>query len=133
MKLNLSDAIDLGSLMVKPSPGDFYDEHAGVPRGCALGMAWYAAGCTNKFNTASEDPFPWAAMRHVYLPCGCPYEVSVSSAIAHLFDGHVYGSNDWTLKQLIAWVRSVEPAEKETPATEMKEEVTCNESQLVMQ
>lgn len=58
------------------------------------------------------------------LPCGCSrtgiYAVSdnVCCAIAHVFNEHIYGKQDWTLDQLIDWVRSVEPAEPEPAIAE---------------
>ncbi len=124
--MHLSDAIEIGSRTVMPSPGEFYDARGGQPRGCALGMAWYAAGCITEYGvgTLTKDPFPWVSTRNVPLPCGCRRggTVGMNAAIAHLFDNHVYEEGDWTLAQLIAWVRSVEPAEEEIPTMEAKEE-----------
>ena len=41
-----------------------------------------------------------------HVTYGCYY-----STIAHIFDYHVMTTGQWTLDQLIDWIRSVEPDE----------------------
>jgi len=43
---------------------------------------------------------------------------NLSMVVVHLFNDHVMTRKDWTLDQLIDWVRSVEPADPEEKASE---------------
>ena len=128
--MRLSDAINLGSLLLKPVAGTRGDGNDG---GCALGMAGKAAG--GYVGCGFAD---WAKeIQSVdLLPCECGkdgskimgsscdyfYRASVPRncvhAITHLFNYHVCTAKDWTLEQLVDWVRSVEPDEPEIAATE---------------
>jgi hypothetical protein len=40
-------------------------------------------------------------------------KMRIKDIIAHLFDYHIMGKENWTLEQLVTWVERVEP--KETP------------------
>ena len=137
--MKLSKAILLGSKLVGPKAGaQFFPE---TRQGCALGMAAIARGCT--FGRA-KCPSPqdrrtlgveavWGdwVLRKVPRPCNCwlsrlPREMRIKDIIAHLFDDHVMRkrnwiefqvlrNRNWTLKQLVEWVETVEPEEKLPP------------------
>jgi hypothetical protein len=118
--LPLSEAIALGRHLCRARalPNDPTNG-----TGCALTMAVLASGRTPKgadalFNVwhLAEKVWPWLRTSH----CGCPVcgDVLQSSlyTVAHIFDLHVMhvwglhvGEKDYTLDQLIDWVRSVEP------------------------
>jgi hypothetical protein len=56
----------------------------------------------------------------VRRPCKCfwlfvPRKMRVKDIIAHLFDYHVMEKKNWTLDQLVDWVREVEPNEPARP------------------
>lgn len=114
--MKLSEAIPLGSTVVTPKAGVLYSSERNV--GCAIGMAMVAEGAewspakpgaTRTQNT--ELWWPWTTTT-MSRPCGCwlyPRKMSAKEIIAHLFDKHVMRRKDWTLDQLVEWVRSVEP------------------------
>jgi hypothetical protein len=120
--MRLSDAIALGRTILEPVAGTFNDHHGG---GCAIGMAYEAIG--KDFLVSNVREWNWVHTVRGKLPCSCTRtcncELCVQdpaiSCIVHLFDVHVMGKGDWTLDQLIDWVRSVEPPEQ---VTEVKEE-----------
>lgn len=101
--MRLSDAIAMGRLLVKPSL--ICDEN----HGCVLHMALRAISSDARFSGAFTE-WRWL-LSSVKAPCGCEREGSAQLGIIHLFDRHVLAQGDWTLDQLIDWVRSVEPAE----------------------
>ncbi len=109
--MRLSEAILLGSLLIKPRAGDL-GEPGGS--GCALGMALEAMGKDRDYSEVPQQ-WPWTESRCTRLPCGCWrgwfFEYRVHHAIGHLFDGHVFRRRDWTLARLAEWVASIEPAE----------------------
>ena len=124
--MRMSDAIMLGSMMLKPFAGC---RDNGLGGGCALGMADVAAGG----HYFCESTYPWINNTKIGLPCGCtgtvmggpgnyPYysfgDELVSQAIIHLFNYHVMTKKDWTLEQLVDWVRSVDPKEEEEKVNE---------------
>lgn len=117
--MKLSDAIALGRTAVIPRAGVVLDEDGG---GCALGMAGVAAGTYTVGKAAVsvhelKVAFAWALETEPVCPCSCPLMdlgYKASGIIGHLFDNHVFGRRDWTLDQLIDWVRSVEPPEQES-------------------
>src|SRR5208283_1030881 len=50
---------------------------------------------------------------NVCRPCACwrlwiPRKMRIKDIIAHLFDYHVVQERDWTLEQLVMWVKRVE-------------------------
>lgn len=120
--MKLSDAINLGSSLIKPLAGQFLNEAS--DSGCAFGMAYVASG---RGALVCQNAWPW--IENVFrlpLPCGCNTShklmwggcsymdipsPGLSNVIVHLFNYHVMTSKDWTLERLIDWVRSVEPAE----------------------
>jgi hypothetical protein len=129
---------------VKAQPGFQFNDGSG----CALGMAVIAIGgeyrqCTlaeYKGRTGGvEDIWTWL---DVYKPatCGCfvslfprlmpNVAMSIRETIAHLFDNHVFGKQDWTLDQLIDWVRSVEPTEA-APQDEQAVAESCIHAEVV--
>ena len=114
--MKLSEAILLGSTVVKPKAGTQFDsdEHSG----CAIGMAGTAIGAGFR-----ETPggcregglhtimgWEWTAKQQ-RLPCWClPLRKrSMAWTITHIFDHHIMGKKNWTLERLVAWVASVEP------------------------
>ena len=129
----LSIAIATGRFMVNPKDNVLVTHRE--DEGCALGMAGLAAGlsawdmrtpefsfCGKKFKAEEnyeviEELWPWLCKQApTTFPCGCQYptdEYVKDDVIIHLFDLHVFGEKDWTLDQLIDWVRSVEPQETE--------------------
>jgi hypothetical protein len=129
--MKLSDAILLGSTLLAPQAGRQYS--AENQSGCALGMAAVATGCTFR----KVQNVPWQERRTlgvegvwgtwtlelVRRPCKCfflivPRKLRVKEVIAHLFDYHVVHKKNWTLEQLVDWVRTVEPAEPAQPRLE---------------
>ena len=126
--MKLSEAILVGRHILAPKAGTL---HASTPEGqagCALGMAAVAKGCT--FRRYKGPISPGDSMRalgtaavwgdwvrdKVRRPCGCwlvPKRMQVQHIIPHLFDKHVMGKKaDWTLYQLVEWVKTVEPMER---------------------
>lgn len=138
--MRLSDAIMLGRMLLKPAPYTTIFEG----EGCALGMAFATLGCSTheqamaKCKTDAAN-WKWIAQKCA-LPCDCtsdgfpkkhPKTGTYQCAIAHLFNEHVCGDEDWTLDQLIDWVRSVEPNdEASTPMAveqnDRKENPVCS-------
>lgn len=123
--MKLSDAILLGStVLTSRSGGQYYKEQ---DAGCALGMAAIAGGCT--FGAAREEVAQqdrrtlgtegvWGqwVLAVVERPCNCwkfrvPKEMRIKDIVAHIFDRHIMKKKDWTLERLVAWVKTVEPAE----------------------
>jgi len=127
--MKLSDAILLGSTMVKAQAGRQYS--AKWQSGCALGMAAIARGCCFRESTEPYDMLDrrtlgteriWGnwVRRSVVRPCACwrfwtPREMRIKTIITHIFDHHVMKKRDWTLEQLAAWVRTVEPGNSAPP------------------
>lgn len=129
--MRLSDAIATGRMLLTPTLG-VRELNGG---GCAIGMAEVALGI-EKTNKRLENVYPWLSNTIEDLPCGSdhfyihenpylacfnpvtkPQVQSYSCAIAHIFNVHVMRDKTWNLDQLIDWVRSVEPAEKEIKET----------------
>jgi hypothetical protein len=115
--MRLSQAIALGRTLCSPVPATQDDLNGG---GCALGMGARALGL-KFFHGYSLNEINYPTLRNrVEMPCSCDlprgdyWYGTLGGAIAHFFNEHVFGAKDWTLDQLIDWVRSVEPAE-ETP------------------
>jgi hypothetical protein len=88
--MRLSDAITLGSTVVKPKPGDW--------RTCAFGAATKAMGIPAGDIDQIEDEWPW-------LEANCHEPLT---EIIRLFDQRVC-RGEMTLDQLIAHVRQIEP------------------------
>lgn len=132
--MRLSEAIATGRVLVLPSSGSEWFQDGS---GCARGMALEAVGKRLEVTRGQENwkrflaEWPWTAELHTKKPCDCIFPFSFGSAseatvcgwIVHLFDLHVANTEDWTLDQLIDWVRSVEPAEPAPAESEAKAEV----------
>ena len=122
--MKLSDAIVLGStVLTSRAGGQYYPEQ---DAGCALGMAAIAGGCTfgparhvaeqDRRALGTEGVWGQWVLEVVERPCNCwrfraPKEMRIKDIIAHIFDRHIMQKKDWTLERLVAWVRTVEPAE----------------------
>jgi hypothetical protein len=124
--MRLSDAIALGRTLLKPKA--YQTIHNG--EGCALGMAMASLGCRSHAEAqkkcSSTTGWKWVRKDVDVPPCSCDpeydrilaFDLNHQAYIAHLFNEHVCGAEDWTLDQLIDWVRSVEPAEPEPAIAE---------------
>jgi hypothetical protein len=126
--MRLSEAILLGSSVVKPEPGYLLTEWRGENQGCALGMACKAENIAVLHPTDLTPIYahwPWTLHSWHANRCLCrdiiPFH-NAAQLIAHMFDWHVFDDQFrdtpriqpvWTLEQLVDWVRSVEPAEEE--------------------
>jgi hypothetical protein len=121
--MRLSDAIMLGRVTVdSPKSGDINN--------CALGMAANACGIKRQYCNIKKL-WPWLKT-DMDFPCNCfPNSyINIDSQaawtkVAHIFDHHVMCLEDWTLEQLVDWVRSVEPGEREEGAKDEPSE--CRE------
>jgi hypothetical protein len=127
--MKLSEAILLGSTVLAPKAGvQYFSEQKA---GCALGMAAIANGCTfrptNHFDDrdrrtlGTEGVWGRWVLNVVKRPCTCwrllvPREMRIKDIIAHLFDYHVMVKKNWTLEQLVEWVKTVEPEEAALPS-----------------
>ncbi len=116
--MRLSEAILIGSTVVKPKAGTQFS--AEEQAGCAIGMAGVAIGASfssvpdGRREGGLESIYGWEwTGRRVHLPCWCFVfqKKSIAWTITHIFDTHVMLKKNWTLEQLVTWVRSVEPAE----------------------
>jgi hypothetical protein len=124
--MRLSEAILLGSTVIAPKAGGQYFSKS--QSGCALGMAAIARGCEygtkghaipeqDRRAVGTEGVWGSWVMREVVRPCDCwrfrvPHEMRIKDVIAHIFDHHVMAKKNWTLEQLAAWVKTVEPKEE---------------------
>jgi hypothetical protein len=104
MKLSLSDAVRLGSLLV-PEPRAF------ETTACALGMALLANGITPSGDADQDQQrvlrlYPWIAQGDTCEWCGdwMPYE----TMIYHPFDQHVI-TGEISLERLCDWISWMEP------------------------
>ena len=127
--MKLSEAILLGStVLAAKAGGQHFSENQA---GCALGMAAVARGCTfgparhpvdkKEQRTLSAERIWGDWLLHtVVRPCRCwrfaiPRKRRVKDIIAHIFDYHVMTKRNWTLEQLVAWVKTVEPKDVDLP------------------
>jgi len=123
--MKLSEAILLGSTVLAPKAGgQFFSE---TQQGCALGMAAVARGCTFRTVMRPIDDRErrtlgvegiWGSwlLQRMERPCDCwriwiRRKMRIKDIITHLFDYHVMDKRDWSIEQLAAWVKSVEPDE----------------------
>jgi hypothetical protein len=120
--MKLSDAILLGSTILTPQAGRQYS--AETQSGCALGMAAIAQGYTfqrvfcrrddrDRRTLGVEGVWGDWVLQNVQRPCACwrlwiPRKLRIKDIIVHLFDYHIMAQKDWTLEQLVAWVKRVE-------------------------
>jgi hypothetical protein len=123
--MKLSEAILLGSTILAPQAGRQYSSE--TKSGCALGMAAVATGCTFRPTTRVFPEYDrrtlgvegvWGSwmLTRMSRPCHCwrllvPREMRIKDIIAHIFDYHVMVKRNWTLEQLVEWVKTVEPEE----------------------
>lgn len=57
------------------------------------------------------ERYPWLRTK-VQAPCGCRLVwADVLLTAMHLVDSHVSGAKGWTRRDLIAWLREIEPAD----------------------
>ena len=125
--MRASTAINLGRSMIRWVAGTRNDGHGS---GCALGMAEKAVGHTWdwSWSTSATMSFPCTCnLRAAIMGSGCEWSFhtapcSAMNIIVHLFNYHVMTKKDWTMDQLIDWVRSVEPPDPEEDAPKVNEE-----------
>ena len=135
--MRLSDAIEMGRVLVRPYAGMILYTPYEIEMGCALGMAGRAANVYREGQTVNGTAmsdiwreWPWTILVSFDMPfadvCACAHVCSgrldgrllmATQVIAHLFDQHVCG-HEMTLDQLIEWVRGVEPREDAAGASE---------------
>lgn len=123
----LSTSIALGRTAVAPYIGSIFKTlemgEVDFSQGCALGMGLIGSGeeITERFGLTKSIyvAWPWLNMQ-MPTPCGCTdtFRSNAFGVIGHIFDEHVMGDKDWTLDQLIDWVRSVEPPEPDELSTQ---------------
>jgi hypothetical protein len=126
--MKLSEAILLGSTVLAPQAGRQYSSE--TKSGCALGMAAIAKGATfhqvrpiNEYDRrtlGTEDVWGTWVLMMARRPCDCwrllvPREMRIKDIIAHTFDYHVMRKKNWTLEQLVEWVKTVEPDDVPPP------------------
>jgi hypothetical protein len=121
--MKLSEAILLGSTVVGAKAGRQYSP--GTEEGCALGMAAIATGCRygpyqqrveerDRRTLGAEAVWGNWVLNEIEPPCICeangvPRKMRIKDIIAHLFDHHIFGNQDWTMEKLATWVQTVEP------------------------
>lgn len=120
VEVRLSDAILLGSRVIPSQPITM--GYSGGP-GCALGMACAATGldvgCNARESDLLKDRFP-VLDTEIWLPCGCSdRNFKVFGVIGHIFDFHVMDKHNWTIEQLVDWVRTIEDTYIGTPKREI--------------
>jgi len=118
MTMKLSDAIALGYAEIKHDYSIWltYDKDDGACRGCAIGAALYAMGERNTKGEVREvlsRYWPWTVTGDKNGKVG-GFLGDISWRFAKVMRG------DMTIEQLIAWVRSIEPAEQadDVPTTD---------------
>jgi hypothetical protein len=137
--VKLSDAILLGSTVLTSRAGaQYYKEQ---DAGCALGMAAIAGGCTfgppravakqERRTLGTERVWGQWVLQVVERPCDCwrfraPREMRIKDIIAHIFDRHIMQKRNWTLERLVAWIKTVEPAED--PALKLQQSFPASAS-----
>jgi hypothetical protein len=123
--MRLSEAILLGSTVLAPKAGG--QHFSETQQGCALGMAAVARGCTfrtvirpiddrERRTLGVEGVWGDWVLESEERPCDCwriwiRRKMPIKGVIAHLFDYHIMDKRNWTLEQLVAWVKTVEPQE----------------------
>jgi len=121
--MRLSDAIALGRTLCLP--WEKGNRGTGFDRRCALQLASLAAnGGKDWLENLPAMQASFGYKLTVAVPCGCrdegewPHDgnASLHRAVMHMFNHHVCTLGDWTLDQLVDWVRSVEPPELEETA-----------------
>lgn len=124
--MKASEALILGSTMLRPRPRTFDDNYGS---GCAMGMINKAIG-GDALTQIVLLKYPWMSDRQFPYPCGCrrangpqgdytPHSTA-NDIVIHLFDDH-YGHPlngpklaKWTIEQIADWLGKVEPAEAPT-------------------
>jgi hypothetical protein len=109
--MRLSDAIATGRVLIK-------DLKPATLKGCVIGMACMGVGTEALLKAVQIESYYeiyhyWPWLRNATLS---PVDDGVHDGmevIYSIFDFHVMRKGDWTLDQLIDWVRSIEPDERE--------------------
>jgi len=141
--MQLSDAMLLGSTQVKLIPGVLVNKDFSAA--CGIGAAAIAVGASwedasvdmlAKDSRTTGSEYIWGWLLHSEkFPCQCFSHRSSQSDIAkfvisHIFDMHVFSRSDWTLEQLIAWIKTVEPAENPEQLSTKTTEATAAEVEV---
>lgn len=122
-----SEALILGSVMLKAHPGSVYIRDKGREFGCAIGMIAAGSGHLKELQDGNLILPGWM-YEEVILPCQCGgfTKHRIEAIVMHLFDNHVFRHTGdhfdvdgkqlekWTLDQIADWLYSIEP--KELPA-----------------
>lgn len=137
--MKLSEAILAGSTGIRAIAGTRYGFKEGSPHGCALGMAEFSIGLFGH-PVGAEGNWEWLNQSYTaeFFPCHCCPTLrgsTYSTVIAQTFNNHVMGRKDWTLEQLVDYVRSIEPAEETDPELaeqyRAEEEAAAEEGALI--
>lgn len=115
--IKLSEAIELGHLVLPVGHHGFYEVGGGKTGGCVFEMACLAVG-SKKWSRAPKT-WSWLNKKdHIKCPvanCHRTYEDNFWTII-HVFDQHVVWTacylEPWTFEEMLDWIRSIEPAEK---------------------
>jgi len=117
--MKLSEAICLGSMLLKPSQNIFNTKDSG----CALHMAMAAIG-DNRGWLHAESVWPWIMERAHVVPFGLhpwfykDYKCLIISLFGKVMAGEI------SLGQLVAWVATVEPAETQASPSDEHSQVS---------
>lgn len=120
MKIKLSDAIKLGSML---RPQGFGRTFTLSGKSCAVGAALESVGVlyNPEVRTAAVYSYwPWIDIQSAMCPCDSNVHDSVEGIIVRLNDVHL-----WSREEIASWVATVEPSDSpEVPETqEVLEEV----------
>jgi hypothetical protein len=105
---------------------------AAVARGCTFGPPTRFFDEKERRTLGVEGVWGIWILSEVTRPCDCwrfrvPREMRIKDIIAHLFDYHVIARKNWTIDQLVKWVKTVEPDDdihlSAQPATRQSETI----------
>jgi hypothetical protein len=86
---------------------------AAIAQGYTFRRVWCRLDDPDRRTLGVEGVFGDWVLQNVQRPCDCwrlwiPRKMRVKDVITHIFDYHVMAQKDWTLEQLVAWVKRVE-------------------------
>ncbi len=145
MKMKFSDAVLLGSTLLKPMRGTLFklvpfSTDKVAEHGCAIGMALKALGrrtepagmgtmSLSAFLSTQLPEYPWLTDDFADGDRQCPYHCGTMvegplSMIVHIFDSHVcreFGESLIPFSSLIEYIKTIEPEEVDASAEETEE------------